>query len=70
MVKDSGGVTIRLETTRPMSDCVVLVLADLQRVHVRGISHRLDVLAMDGPIARLRGDWHLGEYVLVECWLR
>ena len=46
-----GAEPIKVEVYRPLVDCRVVVLADLERVDVRGIFRGTDVLTMTGPLA-------------------
>lgn len=46
-----GEPALTVDIYRPMFDCSVVVICDLERVDVRGIFLGTDVLVMTGPIA-------------------
>jgi hypothetical protein len=64
-----GGQPISVEIHRPLAECCIVVLADLERVDVRGIFYGADVLTMAGPVAFVKYVAP-GHVVRVLCELR
>lgn len=64
-----GGNPITVEIIRPLVHCSVVVLADLDRVDVRGVFVGSKVLTLASPIAFV-DSLTVGEHVRVACELR
>lgn len=68
-VEGRGGQPISVDIHRPLVQCSVVVLADLERVDVRGIFSGSDVLTLAGPVAFVQS-LPVGQLVRVACELR
>lgn len=68
-VRGRGSEPIAVDIHRPMKNCQIVVLADLERVDVRGIFCGSDVLTMTGPLAYCESI-QPGVLVRVVCELR
>lgn len=64
-----GEPMISVDIQRPLVHCSVVVLADLERVEVRGIFAGTNVLTMAGPAAFVES-LTVGQIVRVACELR
>lgn len=64
-----GSTTIELENHWPVKRFHVVVLANLDRVDIRGVFRGVDLLSMVGPVT-FGDDWQLGAKVRVVVELR
>jgi hypothetical protein len=68
-VKPGGSQTIDLNSNFPIRAFQVVVMANLDRVDIRGVFQSTNLLAMASPIAYGK-DWQLGSLVRVVVQLR